>query len=140
MKKVLIVLMLATPFVCIAQTDTTEVAYRISVIGIWKDLRREALGANYYKKMGVGEQIITDTSSFILHLNGNKSTVTNIENMFKDSIINRGKCTMTLLNEATATGVIHISGIESITVVPADPPRQPYRGITIRFKKLLCQM
>jgi hypothetical protein len=39
------------------------------------------------------------------------------------------------LNEAVATGVIHISGIESITVVPADPPRQPSRGITIKFKK-----
>jgi hypothetical protein len=110
-------------------------AYQITVIGIWKDLRREALGDNYYRKMGVGEQIITDTSCFILHLNGNKSSVTNIENMFKDSIINRGKCTMTLLNEAIATGVIQIDGVESITVVPADPPRQPSRGITIKFKK-----
>jgi hypothetical protein len=110
-------------------------AYQITVVGIWKDPRREALGAGYYRKMGVGEQIITDTSSFILHLNGNKSSITDIQNMFKDSIINRGKCTMTLLNEDIATGVIHISGIESITVVPADPPRQPSRGITIKFKK-----
>jgi hypothetical protein len=39
------------------------------------------------------------------------------------------------MNEVNATGVIHISGIESITVVPADPPRQPGRRITIRFKK-----
>ena len=112
-----------------------DIAYQITVIGIWKDLRREALGADYYRKMGVGEQIITDTSSFILHLNGNKNSVTDIQNMFKDSIINRGKCTMTLLNEAIATGVIQIDGIESITVVPADPPRQPSRGITIKFKK-----
>ncbi len=110
-------------------------AYQITVKGIWKDLRREAMGADYYRKANVGEQIVTDTSSFILHLNGNNSKVTSIQNMFKDSIINRGKCTLTLLNEATATGVIHINGIESITVVPADPPRKPSRGITIRFKK-----
>jgi hypothetical protein len=110
-------------------------AYQISVIGIWKDPRREALGPDYYRKMGVGEQIITDSSSFILHLNGNKSNITDIHNMFKDSIVNRGKCTYTLMNEAIATGIIHIDGIESITVVPADPPRQPNRGITIRFKK-----
>jgi hypothetical protein len=110
-------------------------AYQITVKGIWKDIRREAMGADYYRKANVGEQIITDTSSFILHLDGNKSKITNIENMFKDSIINRGKCTYTLLNEAIATGVIQIDGIESITVVPADPPRQPSRGITIRFKK-----
>ncbi|MBC7934810.1 MAG: hypothetical protein H7Y86_05545, partial [Rhizobacter sp.] len=110
-------------------------AYQITVVGIWKDLRREALGADYYRKMGVGEQIITDTSNFILHLNGSKSCVTNIGNMFKDSIINRGKCTLTLLNESTATGVIQIDGIESITFVPADPPRQTSRGITIKFKK-----
>ena len=64
-----------------------------------------------------------------------RAAVTNIENMFKDSIINRGKCTLTLLNEATATGVIQIDGIESITVVPADPPRQLSRGITIKFKR-----
>jgi len=110
-------------------------AYHITVIGIWKDLRREAMGTDYYRKANVSEQIITDTSSFILHLNGNKSRVTNIENMFKDSVINRGKCTLTLLNAASATGVIQIDGIESITVVPADPPRQPSRGITIKFKK-----
>jgi hypothetical protein len=110
-------------------------AYQITVVGIWKDIRREKMGADYYQKANVGEQIITDTSTFILHLNGNKSSVTNIENMFKDSIINRGKCTLTLLNEATATGVIQIDGIESITVVPADPPRQLSRGITIKFKK-----
>ncbi len=115
-------------------------AYRITVIGIWKDLRREALGANVYKKANVGEQIITDTSSFILHINGNKSSVSNIQNMFKDSIINRGKCTYTFMNEATATGVIQIDGIESITIVPADPPRQPSRGITIRFKKPKIEM
>ena len=112
-----------------------DIAYKITVIGIWKDIRREKMGADYYQKANVGEQIITDTSTFILHLNGNKSSVTNIENMFKDSIINRGKCTLTLLNEATATGVIQIDGIESITVVPADPPRQLSRGITIKFKR-----
>jgi hypothetical protein len=110
-------------------------AYQITVIGIWKDIRREKMGADYYRRANVGEQIITDSSTFILHLNGIKSSVTNIENMFKDSIINRGKCTLTLLNEATATGVIQIDGIESITVVPADPPRQLSRGITIKFKK-----
>jgi hypothetical protein len=119
----------------VSNVTVYDKAYQITVIGIWKDLRRDALGADYYRKMGVGEQIITDTSSFILHLNGNKSSVTDIENMFKDSIINRGKCTMTLLNEAIATGAIQIDGIESITVVPADPPRQPSRGITIQFKK-----
>jgi hypothetical protein len=109
-------------------------AYQISVIGIWKDIRREKMGVDYYQKANVGEQIITDTSTFILHINVSKSSVTNIENMFKDSIINRGKCTLTLLNEATATGVIQIDGIESITIVPADPTRQTSRGITIRFK------
>ena len=40
-----------------------------------------------------------------------------------------------MMNEATATGVIQIDGIESITIVPADPPKQPGRGITIKFKK-----
>lgn len=110
-------------------------AYQITVIGIWKDLRREKMGADYYAKAGVGEQIITDTSSFILHVNGNKSYVTDIQNMFKDSIINRGRCTLTLLNEPSVTGIIHISGIESITVTPAEPSRQKSRGITIKFKK-----
>jgi hypothetical protein len=119
----------------VSNVTVYDKAYQISVIGIWKDLRREALGADYYRKMGVGEQIITDTSSFILHLNGNKSSITDIQNMFKDSIINRGKCTMTLLNAPIATGIIQIDGVESITVVPADPPRQPSRGITIKFKK-----
>ncbi|MBC7935041.1 MAG: hypothetical protein H7Y86_06745 [Rhizobacter sp.] len=112
-------------------------AYQISVIGVWKDLRREKMGADYYRRGGggVSEQIITDTSSFILHLDGNKSRITNIQNMFKDSIINRGNCTLTIWNEAIATGVIQIDGIESITVVPANPPKQQSRGITIRFKK-----
>ena len=49
-------------------------AYQITVIGIWKDIRREKMGADYYQKANVGEQIITDTSTFILHLNGNKSS------------------------------------------------------------------
>lgn len=119
----------------VSNVTVYDKAYQITVIGIWKDIRREKMGADYYQKANVGEQIITDTSTFILHLNGNKSSVTNIENMFKDSIINRGKCTLTLLNEATATGVIQIDGIESITVVPADPPRQLSRGITIKFKR-----
>lgn len=118
-----------------AQSDASAIAYQVTVIGTWKDMRRETKGADYYRKANVGEQIITDSSSFVLHLKGDKGTVTNIQNMFKDSIINRGKCTMTLLNEATATGMIHIDGVENITVVPADPPRQPGRGITIRFKK-----
>jgi hypothetical protein len=119
----------------VSNVTVYDKAYQITVIGIWKDIRREKLGADYYRKMGVGEQIITDTSSFILHLNGNKSSVTNIQNMFKDSIINRGKCTMTLLNEATATGVIHIDGIESITIIPSADPRYQGREISIRFKK-----
>ncbi|MFM9910742.1 MAG: hypothetical protein ACKVOW_15435 [Chitinophagaceae bacterium] len=135
MIRLLILVLLVTPFICVAQTDTAEIAYQITVIGIWKDLRREAMGADYYRKANVGEQIITDSSSFIFHLKGNKGSISNIQNMFKDSIINRGKCTLTLINEAIATGVIHINGIEGITVVPADPPRQPSRGITIRFKK-----
>jgi hypothetical protein len=112
-----------------------DTAYRITVIGIWKDLRREKLGANYYAKMNVGEQIITDTSSFILHVNGNKSKVTNIENMFKDSIINRGKCTLTLLNESRATGIIQIDGVQSIKVIPANPPGVPSRRFTINFRE-----
>jgi hypothetical protein len=119
----------------VSNVTVYDKAYQITVIGIWKDIPKETLGDNYYKKMGIGEEIITDTSSFILHLNGNKSNVTNIQNMFKYIIINRGKCTCTLLNEAIATGAIQIDGIESITVIPSDPPKQPSRRITIKFKK-----
>ena len=40
---------------------------------------------------------------------------------------------MTVLNPTTCTGMLHIIGVKSTSIIPAQPPGQPYAIVEITF-------
>ena len=77
-----------------------------------------------------GAITITDEGSFIISLKDGMPYVKNIINkleVYKDGCIN------IILNPTTCTGLLHVTGIKSFIVTPANSPSQPYPILEIWF-------
>ncbi|MFL5809143.1 MAG: hypothetical protein ACJ749_06440 [Flavisolibacter sp.] len=77
-----------------------------------------------------GAETYKDEGSFIVSLDRGKPEVIEIVNNMETFDNN---CIMTVLNPTTCTGMLHIIGVKSANLIPAQPPGQPYATIEITF-------
>ncbi len=80
----------------------------------------------------LGDMSYSDEGSFIVSLEGKESKITDIKNN-TDQLIYKGTCKTELMNPGRNTGMIHINGIPSIKITPAQPPGQEFPIVEITF-------
>jgi hypothetical protein len=77
---------------------------------------------------------LIDEGSFVVQLDGNRTTVMDVQNNLYNQPVKAGcPCSFTWINQAACLGPIHIGAVQSIYVVPANPPSQPYSQVKIMF-------
>ncbi len=102
--------------------DNAYEAYEVQMIFQIKSTAGSVLGNVIYK----------DTGSFVVSLAGNELKVLDIKNNMEYWMY-KGSCKIVLQNPSANFGHIHITGIKSFKVTPAQPPKQPYPIIEIVF-------
>ena len=76
-----------------------------------------------------------DAGSFIVQFEGAETKVEHIKNnMMTITGQQKCECSPEWVNKATTLGVIHIAGVQKITVEPAKPPGFPHAFVQIVFK------
>jgi hypothetical protein len=83
--------------------------------------------------LSCGQRAI-DEGGFIVQVRNNTAKVTDIKNSLV-TIPVRSSCPCNLVwtNQSVSVGPIHITGVQSITVRPPNPPEQPYHHVRILF-------
>jgi hypothetical protein len=71
-----------------------------------------------------------DKGSFIVSMDKGKPEIIDIQNNLETL---ENNCDKTIFNPETCTGIIHISGVKGMRVIPANPPSNPYPIIEIIF-------
>jgi hypothetical protein len=79
-------------------------------------------------------QRAVDEGGFIVQVSGNTAKVKEIRNsLITIPVQSRCPCNQVWINRPASVGPIHITGVQSITVTPPNPPAQPYSHVRVLF-------
>jgi len=95
--------------------------YEVNMVTTMKGGGRESWG---------GKVTYRDEGRFLISVD-HDPTLLEIDNRLEE--LKYETCKMYLLNPATCTGIIHVTGIKSWKITPANPPQIPYNVIEIAF-------
>lgn len=81
----------------------------------------------------MGKSIYKDTGSFVINVEKGEARLIEKENKNTADSLDYKGCTCRIVNKDANTGLIHITGVNSITLIPPNPPAQPYAKVRIEF-------
>jgi hypothetical protein len=94
------------------------------------EVKMESVIISGGKEVWGGIRTAIDKGSFIVSLKDNKPSLINIKNNLE---VMTDACLNKVLNSTTCTGLLHVAGMRTFKVTPANPPDQPYAIVEIWF-------
>lgn len=107
----------------------------VSNILVYADAYEVSMTSRFEGDAGtvMGKSIYKDTGSFVISVEKGEARLIEKENKNTADILDYKGCTCRIVNKDANTGLIHITGVNSIILTPPNPPGQPYAKVRIEF-------